>query len=479
MKVLYVSSECAPFIKTGGLGDVAGSLPKALAAKGAEVAVVCPLYSKISHDWRSKMTFVKSMYVQLAWRNQYCGIFVYEADGVKYYFLDNEYYFARNQVYGEYDDAERFAFFSRAVLEMLPAINFRPDVINCNDWQSALVPVYYNLNYNYRPWYEGIKTVFTIHNIQFQGQYGREILSYVLGIDDYHFDNGFMQQDGDVNLMKAAIVCADRVTTVSSTYAGEIQTPFYGFHLDAVLRWNQGKVCGIVNGIDTDSFNPETDPHLFKNYTVDTLEDKKVNRRQLLEMCGLQADDDTVVIGMVGRLTSQKGLDLVQCVLSDILEQDVRMIVLGTGDYEYEQMFINAKWQYPDKISTNIMFSADLANKIYAGCDLFLMPSLFEPCGLAQMIAMRYGTLPLVRETGGLKDTVKPYNQYTGEGTGFSFTNYNAHEMLGVIGKACYLFRHNKEAWKAMQVKGMTSDFSWDHSAQDYMNVYEDTIKNW
>lgn len=479
MKVLYVSSECAPFVKTGGLGDVAGSLPKALAAKGCEVAVVCPLYSRIGREWRDKMTYIKSIYVQLAWRNQYCGIFCYEADGVKYYFLDNEYYFARNQVYGEYDDAERFAFFSRAVLDMLPAIDFRPDVINCNDWQSALVPVYYNLNYNYRPWYEGIKTVFTIHNIQFQGQYGREILSYVLGIDDYHFDNGFMQQDGDVNMMKAAIVCADRVTTVSATYAGEIQTEFYGFRLDAVLRWNQGKVCGIVNGIDVDAYNPETDPHMFKNFTVDTLEDKKVNRDQLLEMCGLQASDETVVIGMVGRLTSQKGLDLVQCVLNDILEQDVRLIVLGTGDYEYEQMFINAKWQYPDKISTNIMFSNDLANKIYAGCDLFLMPSLFEPCGLAQMIAMRYGTLPLVRETGGLKDTVHPYNQFTGEGTGFSFTDYNAHDMLHVIEQACYLFRHNKEAWRAMQIAGMTSDFSWDHSAQDYLNVYQDTVNNW
>lgn len=478
MKVLYVTSECAPFIKTGGLGDVAGSLPKALAAKGCEIAVVCPLYNKISPEWRDKMTYVKSLYVQLAWRNQYCGIFLYEADGVKYYFLDNEYYFCRNQIYGEYDDAERFAFFCRAVLDMLPVIDFRPDIMECNDWQSALVPVYYGLNYNYRPWYAGIKTVFTIHNIQFQGRYGREILSYVLGIDDFHFENGFMQHDGDVNLMKAAIVCADRVTTVSSTYAGEIQTDFYGFHLDSVLRWHQGKVCGILNGIDVDVYNPETDSHLFKNYTVDTLDDKKVNRDQLLEMCGLQASDGTVVIGMVGRLTSQKGLDLIQCVLPEILEQDIRLIVLGTGDYSYEQMFIDAKYRYPDKISTNIKFSFDLANKIYAGCDLFLMPSLFEPCGLAQMIAMRYGTLPLVRETGGLKDTVQPYNQFTGEGNGFSFNEYNAHAMLRVIEQACYVFRHKKEAWRAMQIAGMTTDFSWNHSAQDYLNVFEDTIKN-
>lgn len=478
MKVLYATSECAPFIKTGGLGDVAGSLPKALAAKGCEVAVVCPLYSSIGSDWRDKMTFVTSLYVQLAWRNQYCGIFLYEADNVKYYFVDNEYYFSRQQIYGNYDDAERFAFFSRAILEMLPEIDFHPDIINCNDWQTALISVYYNLNYNYRPWYEGIKTVFTIHNIQFQGQYGREILSYVLGIDDYHFDNGFMQQDGDVNLMKAAIVCANRVTTVSPTYANEIQTPFYGFHLDTVLRWNQGKVCGIINGIDTAAFDPATDPHLFKNYTVDTLDNKTVNRQQLLEMCGLKADDGTVVIGMIGRLTSQKGLDLVQSVLTDILERDVRLIVLGKGDYDYEQMLINAKWSYPDKVSANIMFSADLANKIYAGCDLFLMPSLFEPCGLAQMISMRYGTLPLVRETGGLKDTVHPYNQFTGEGNGFSFSAYNASDMLQVLERACYLFRHNKDAWRAMQITGMTTDFSWDHSAGDYINVYQDTITN-
>ena len=473
MKILYAASEVAPFIKIGGLGDVAGSLPKALAAKGHEVAVICPLYCQIKPEWRDKMYYLRNLYVQVAWRSQYCGIFVYEADGVKYYFLDNEYYFARNSVYGEYDDAERFAFFSRAILEMLPAIDFHPDVINCNDWQTALVPVYYGLDYNCRPWYSNIKTVFTIHNIQFQGQYGREILDYVLGIDDHHFQNGFMQQDGDVNLMKAAIVCSDRVTTVSQTYAQEIQTAFYGFRLDAVLRWNQGKVCGIVNGIDVDAFNPETDPHLFKNYGINSLDDKKINRSELLKMCGLEASDETMVIGMVGRLTSQKGLDLVQCVLNDILEKDVRMIVLGTGDYDYEQMFMRAKWEHPDKISTNIMFSADLANKIYAGCDLFLMPSLFEPCGLAQMIAMRYGTLPLVRETGGLKDTVQPYNQFTGEGTGFSFANYNAHEMLHVIEEAAALFRHDQKAWRQMQCNAMNRDFSWDRSAQAYIDLYQ------
>ena len=477
MKVLYVASEVAPFVKTGGLGDVAGSLPQALAEQGCEVGVVCPLYSQIAQEWRDKMTFVTCLYVQLAWRNQYCGVFRLEKDGVTYYFIDNEYYFKRRQVYGEYDDAERFAFFSRAVLDMLPAIGYKPDVINCNDWQTALVPVYYGIHYSYRAWYDGIKTVFTIHNIQYQGQFGSQITDYVLGIDRYHYDNGFLQQDGDVNLMKAAIVCANRVTTVSPTYAQEIQTPYYGFKLDTVLRWYQGKVSGIINGLDIKQFDPETDTHLFKNYSVKTLKDKKKNRDGLLEMCGLKADDDTLVIGIVGRLVSQKGLDLIQCVLGDILRLNVRLIVLGTGDYGYEQMFLSAKGWAPDKISANIMFNGDLANKIYAGSDLLLMPSLFEPCGLAQMIAMRYGTLPLVRETGGLKDTVHPYNEFTGEGNGFSFAAYNAHDMLHVIENACNLFANDKAAWKKMQIAGMTGDYSWSASAKNYIDVYEQAIK--
>lgn len=477
MKVLYAASEVAPFVKTGGLGDVAGSLPQALAEQGCEVAVVCPLYSQVSQDWKRQMEFVTSLYVQLAWRNQYCGIFRLVRNGVTYYFIDNEYYFDRRAAYGEYDDAERFAFFSRAVLDMLPVIDFKPDVINCNDWQTALIPVYYGIHYNYRPWYDGIKTVYTIHNIQYQGQYGAQITDYVLGIDRYHFDNGFLQQDGDVNLMKAAIVCANRVTTVSPTYAQEIQTPFYGYKLDTVLRWYSGKVSGIINGLDVKQFDPETDTHLFTNYNVKTLAKKKENRKGLLDLCGLSADDNTMVIGMVGRLVSQKGLDLVQCVLGEILNLNVRLIVLGTGDYGYEQMFINAKNWAPEKISANIMFNGDLANKIYAGSDILLMPSLFEPCGLAQMIAMRYGTLPLVRETGGLKDTVSPYNQFTGEGNGFSFADYNAHDMLHVIENAADLFANNKKAWKQMQINGMKGDYTWTASAKKYIGVYEDAIK--
>lgn len=473
MKILYAASEVAPFIKTGGLGDVAGSLPAALAAAGHQVAVICPLYSAIGTAWRDKMTFVKTAYVQLGWRNQYCGIFSYEAAGVTYYFLDNEYYFARAQIYGEYDDAERFAFFSKAVLEILPDIDWKPDVINCNDWQTALIPVYYNLMFASRPLYEGIKTVFTIHNIAFQGRYGREILEYVMGIDDAHYRSGFMVMDGDVNLMKAAIVAANAVTTVSPTYAEEIQTPYYGHGLDSILRSNSYKLHGIINGIDIETFDPATDPYLCRNYTVDTLEGKLENKRELLSLCGLEGEDDTPVIGMVGRLTDQKGLDLVEAVLDDILQDDVRLIVLGKGDWRYEQMLLDAKRRYPDKVSASIMFSAELANKIYAGADLFLMPSKTEPCGLAQMIALRYGTIPIVRETGGLRDTVTAFVDYLGTGNGFTFFSYNAHDMLHVIREACEVYRYNPAAWHDLMVGGMQSDFSWKTSAEKYVEVYE------
>lgn len=473
MKIMYVASEVAPFIKTGGLGDVAGSLPKALAAKGHEVVVFCPLYSAIPKEYREKMTYLKNAYVQLAWRNQYCGVFSYVADGVTFYFIDNEYYFARTQIYGEYDDAERFAFFSKAVLEILPDLNFKPDVINCNDWQTGLVSVYYNLMFGSRPFYQGIKTVFTIHNIQYQGRYGREILEYVLGIDDSHFRSGFMVQDGDVNIMKAAILASNAVTTVSQTYAQEIQTAYYSFGLDSILRENSWKLHGILNGIDMDAFNPATDTKLLKNYTPSSTKGKLADKRELMELCGLQASDDTPVIGIVSRFVSAKGLDLVEAVLDDILADDVRLVVLGKGDWRYEQMFLEAKRRYPSKISVSIMFSGDLANKIYGGADMLLMPSRSEPCGLAQMIAMRYGTIPIVRETGGLKDTVQPYVDYLGQGNGFTFASYNAHDMLHVIREACGVYRNSKQGWKHLMKVGMTADFSWNVSADRYIEVYQ------
>ena len=473
MKIMYVASEVAPFIKTGGLGDVAGSLPKALAAKGHEVKVFCPLYSAIKPDWREKFTYLKNAYVRLGWRNQYCGVFHYEMDGVDYYFIDNEYYFARAQMYGEYDDAERFAYFSKAVLEILPDIDFKPDIINCNDWQTALVPVYYNLMFAARPYYWGIKTVFTIHNIQYQGQYGREILEYVLGIDDAHFRSGFMAMDGDVNLMKSAIVASTAVTTVSPTYAQEIQTAYYGHRLDSVLRANNYKLHGILNGIDMESLTPMTDPALFVNYGPKKPKGKLENKLKRLELCGLEGDENVPVIGMVSRFADHKGFDLLEAVLDDLLQDDVRLIVLGKGEWRYEQMFLEAKRRYPDKISASIMFSSEMAQRIYAGSDMFLMPSKSEPCGLAQMISLRYGTIPIVRETGGLRDTVTAFVDYLGTGNGFTFASYNAHDMLHVIREACEVFRNNKDAWKKLVLGGMESDFSWDSSADQYIELYQ------
>lgn len=473
MKIMYVASEVAPFAKTGGLGDVAGSLPKALAAQGHEVSVFCPLYSAIGPQWREKMVYLKNAYVQLGWRNQYCGVFRYRADDVDYYFIDNEYYFARTQIYGEYDDAERFAFFSKAVLEILPDLELHPDVINCNDWQTALVPVYYNLMFAGRAFYENIKTVFTIHNIQYQGRYGREILEYVLGIDDAHYRSGFMAMDGDVNLMKSAIVASNAITTVSPTYAEEIQTPYYGHGLDSILRANAFKLHGIINGIDQEIFDPAKDPLIFKNYTPRSLKGKLVNKKELLTLCGLEGDEETPVIGMVSRFAGHKGFDLIEAVLDDILQDDIRLIVLGKGEWRFEQMFLEAKRRYPDKISASILFSSDLANKIYAGADMFLMPSRSEPCGLAQMIALRYGTIPIVRETGGLRDTVTPFVDYLGTGNGFTFHSYNAHDMLHVIREACEVFRYNKTAWKNLVVNGMKSDFSWKTSAEKYIEIYQ------
>lgn len=473
MKILYVSSEAAPFVKTGGLGDVAGSLPKALAEKGEEVAVILPLYSAIANSFKQRMTFIKNIYVRLAWRNQYCGIFRLDLDGVVYYFLDNEYYYARNQIYGEYDDAERFAFFSKAVLDVLPQIDFKPDVINTNDWQSALVPIYYNINYNKRPFYEDIRNIFTIHNIGYQGRYGRELLEYVFGIDDVHFESGFIEHDGDVNVMKAAIVCADAVTTVSPTYAEEIKTEYYGEGLDSVLRANSYKLSGILNGIDTELFDPQTDRNILKNYGPSNFEDKAYNKKDLLKICSLSGDANTPVIGIISRFVSHKGFDLIKAVIYDILQDDVRIVVLGKGDIEYENMIMDAKRAFPDKVSANIMFSTDLANKIYAGADILLMPSQSEPCGLTQMIAMRYGTIPVVRETGGLDDTVEAYVDYKGTGNGFTFLSYNAHDMLYVLKQAVEVFRYDKKAWNTLIMRGLTADFSWDKSAGEYLELYK------
>ena len=470
MKIMYVTSECAPFIKTGGLGDVAGSLPQALAAKGHDVRVFCPLYSAIDQSMREKFYYIKNAYVRLGWRNQYCGIFRYEADGVTYYFIDNEYYFARGQIYGEYDDAERFAYYSKAVLE------WKPDVINCNDWQTALVPVYYNLMFASRPFYENIKTVFTIHNIQYQGRYGREILEYVLGIDDAHFRSGFMAMDGDVNLMKAAIVASTAVTTVSPTYANEIQTEYYGYRLDSVLRMNSYKLHGILNGINMDAFNPETDSKIFKNYGPNNPQDKLVNKTELLKLCGLEGDANTPVIGIVTRLVGHKGVDLMQAVLEKSLwERDVQYVILGSGEWQYESFFRELHDKYPDKVGLTLGFVPDLAHKIYAGADMFLMPSKSEPCGLSQMVALRYGTIPIVRETGGLKDSITDSGD--GEGNGFTFKTYDAYDMLGAIYRAVEVYNQPKD-WKVLVQRALNCDMSWGKSANEYIRMYRSLLKD-
>ena len=476
MKVLYAASEAVPFCKTGGLADVAGSLPPALAAEGVETAVILPLYESVKQRYGAELQYLCYDYVDLAWRHSYCGLFALERQGVTWYFLDNEQYFRRPGLYGYPDDGERFGFFSRAVVKMLDHLKFWPDVIHCNDWQTALIPIYLKDDGVRDERYRSIRTVLSIHNIEYQGRYGREILEYVLGIDDAHFRSGFMAMDGDVNLMKAAIVASTAVTTVSPTYANEIQTEYYGYRLDSVLRMNSYKLHGILNGIDMDAFNPQTDTKIFKQYGPKTPEDKLVNKTELLKLCGLEGDADTPVIGIVTRFVDQKGLDLVEAVLPDILSDDVRLVVLGTGDWKYEQMFIEAKRRWPDKVSASIMFSGDLANRIYAGADMFLMPSKFEPCGLAQMIALRYGNIPIVRETGGLKDTVHAFVDYAGTGNGFSFASYNAHDMLHVIREACGVFRFNKPAWKKLMVQGMESDFSWDSSADRYIEVYHTAL---
>ena len=475
-KILFVASEAAPFIKSGGLGDVIGSLPKEIADKDNEVAVVLPLYEGISDDFRKKMTYVKNIFVPVAWRSQYCGIFKYEENSVTWYFIDNEYYFKRGgALYGCYDDAERFTFFSSAVLEILPHLNYRPDVIHCHDWQTALVPVFYKLKYSDREAYKGIKTIFTIHNIEYQGIFDREIVENVLGISNAEFDNGFLEFNGAVNLMKAAILSADKVTTVSPTYAEEIKTPEYAHGLDGILRYESGKLMGIINGIDEEQYNPATDKRLFFKYSKKNLSGKAKNKKELLSLVNLPNDRDVPVIAMVTRLVSHKGLDLVTAVLDELLEEDVMLIVLGTGDWKYEQFLRDKQWQYPYKLSVNIAFNSELAQKVYAGSDMFLMPSKSEPCGLAQMISLRYGTIPIVRETGGLKDSIVAYDKGTGEGNGFSFGDYNAHDMLRAIREAISLY-NDKDLWKKLVLNGMSSDFSWKTSAKTYKELYAQMI---
>ena len=473
MKVLFVASEALPFIASGGLGDVAGSLPQALRKRLIGCRVVMPLYATIPQEMRDSMHFIASLSVPVAWRRQYCGIFEAKANGVTYYLLDNQYYFKRDTIYGHYDDAERFAFFSRAVLEMLPYIDFHPDIIHCNDWQSALTPVYYSLMYAHREGYQNIKTLFTIHNIQYQGVYGKEILEDVLGIAQR--DEALLEYDGDVNFMKGAIECANRVSTVSPSYAQEILDPWYSHGLDTILNQRSWKLSGILNGIDTISYDPATDQSLFTNYSAEDPAGKMSNKLGLQEYMGLPVREDVPLMGMVSRLVSHKGLDLVKAVLDELLETtDIQVVVLGSGDWEYENFFREAAARHPGKLAIRIGFVPDLARKIYAGSDLFLMPSKSEPCGLSQMVALRYGSIPIVRETGSLRD--RRMERGDGEGPGFTFANYNAHEMLHTIRRALEGYQ-NQEGWAMLVKRALECDCSWGRSANAYIRLYKSMLE--
>ncbi len=473
MKVLYAVSEALPFIATGGLGDVAGSLPQALRKRLVGCRIVLPLYSKIDKDLLADMKFITHISVPVAWRRQYCGIYEARSGGVIYYLLDNQYYFKRDEIYGHYDDAERFAFFSRAVLEIIPHIGYKPDIIHCNDWQTALIPVYRSVLYANREEYKDIKTVLTIHNIQYQGIYGRELLSEVLGIPESHAS--LLQYNNAVNLMKGGIECADRVTTVSPTYAKEILDPWYSHGLDSILSLRSGKLTGILNGIDVEGYNPETDKDIPFRYSAVQPQGKAGNKAALQERFALPADANAPLIGIVSRLVSHKGFDLVKAVLNELMNtSDVQLVVLGTGDWEYESFFKEIAAKYPGRIGLHLGFVPALARQIYAGCDIFLMPSKSEPCGLSQMLALRYGAIPVVRETGGLKDSIKDSGD--GKGNGFTFKSYNAADMLRAIRRALEGYR-DKEGWALLIRRALECDNSWGNSARKYMKLFKDLMK--
>ena len=475
MQIVFASAECAPFVKTGGLGDVAGSLPAALVRAGAEVIVMVPKYATIKDEYKAQMEHFSDFYVSLGWRNEYCGLEKLEHDGVTYMFIDNERYFARDYPYGFFDDGERFAFFSKAItesLQHLPA-GFECDILHCNDWQTALAPVFLREFYQGLPLYDRVKTVFSIHNVAFQGQFSDTVMEDILGVA--HIPAAATQLRCDacsINYMLGALHYADAITTVSPTYAGEIQTPEFGEGLDGVLRERSYALQGILNGIDVAAFDPETDKRIAANYTVDDRSGKAVCKAKLQEELGLEVRDDRPLMVMVTRLTRQKGMDLVMYALDRILSGGVQVAVLGTGDRDYEDGLRYFQDKYPGTMAARIEFDPALSQRMYAAADMFLMPSKFEPCGLSQIIAMRYGTLPIVRETGGLKDTVQPYNEFTGEGTGFSFSNFNGDEMGDAVFRAARLFWDNREAWNKLVTQAMSQDFSWTRSADKYLDLY-------
>lgn len=473
MNILFAAAEANPFIKTGGLADVIGALPTALKKEKCDVRVVMPNYKSISESIRNQATLVTVIQVQIGWRSQYCGIKQFKQDGITFYLLDNEYYYGRDGVYGYGDDAERFAFFNRAVLDMLPAIDFQPDIIHAHDWHTGMIPLLLKAQYQSVPFYSNIRTVYTIHNLLYQGVFPYSVLWSLFGLDDRYFHAEGVEYYGNVSYMKAGIVFADRVTTVSPTYAEEIKMPYYGYGLDGLLRSLGGRLRGIVNGIDTKSYNPATDPYLASHYRSGTSK-RLENKKALQEELGLPVDPKIPVISMVTRLVESKGLDLVSRVLDELLYyDDVQFVLLGTGEAAYEDWFREAVYRHPGKLAAEIRFSEGVARRMYAGTDMFLMPSKFEPCGISQLLALRYGSIPIVRETGGLNDTVHSYNEMTGEGTGFTFHSYNAHDMLYTIRRALS-FYHQPKHWKQVMKNAMGGDYSWQTSAREYLEVYRE-----
>ncbi|MGN0341336.1 MAG: glycogen synthase GlgA [Roseburia sp.] len=475
-KILFVTSEAVPYIKTGGLADVTGSLPKYFDPEKYDVRVILPKYVCMKEQDKKKLHHEFHFYVNLGWRKQYVGILSAKNDGITYYFVDNEFYFAGDQPYHHiYEDVEKFAFFSKAVLEALPRLSYRPDILHCHDWQTALVPVYLEQLYKADPFYQHIKTVFTIHNLQFQGRFHLRAVSDITGLPESLFRPDKLEAYGEANYLKGGIVYADAVTTVSPTYAKDILTPEGGEGLDGVLRSHAYKLTGILNGIDNHVYDPATDPYIPCNYGEnDLIAGKEVNKKALLQKMGLPYDPDCLVVGMVSRITEQKGYALVNYMMEELLSGGkIKLIVLGTGEERYENMLKHYEWRYPEVLKANITYSEELAHSIYAGADALLMPSQFEPCGLSQLMSMRYGTVPIVRETGGLKDTVIPYNEYKKTGTGFSFATYNAHDMRNVIYYAHQIYSSDKESWYGIMRRGMEQDFSWNHLARAYEKLYE------
>ncbi|MBE6939334.1 MAG: glycogen synthase GlgA [Ruminococcaceae bacterium] len=473
MKILYVTSEAAPFCKTGGLADVSGSLPPALKEQGHEVAVILPLYSAIGEKWREQMTFRKFIYVDLAWRHEYCGLYSLEHRGVTWYFVDNEHYFHRAALYGEGDDGERFAFFCRAVMDLLPSLDWMPEVLHCNDWQTALIPIYQRDMAHYQEEMRGLRTVFTIHNIEYQGWLDSYATEDLLGLNRGWFEDGTLAFNGAVNLMKGAMLTCDALTTVSPTYAQQLKNSYYASGMEQIVTLCDNKLSGVLNGLDMESFNPVTDGALCVNYGPEDMSGKAACKAALQERVGLAQESWRPVLSIVSRLVGHKGMDLICQVADSILETGCQLVVLGQGDYQYEEFFRQLAARWPGRVSAQITYSDALARQIYAGSDLFLMPSKSEPCGLSQMIAMRYGTVPIVRQTGGLNDTVRSCQVGQENGNGFVFANYNAFDMLFVIRQAVEMFFQRPEAFRTLRMRGMTGDYSWDVSARAYGDIYK------